>query len=307
MKKRLALPLLVLALFGIMAAFASSAQAHPTQTKSCSNCHSSDAAVTIAATFVSSNTAGTTYAIGVNNPYGTNGWGVFSGSTKIGGTAGDGANITVPNGVTYTIFGVSGDNNGTEGFSSTSVSPVAPPPPPPSDTTAPTTSSDAVASYPNSATIHLSATDNTGGSGVAHTYYILDSQLQAEGLTVTTSVIGAHTLEFWSTDVAGNIETPHKTAAFQVTAPQPPSQTGYTVRVRISLGEHGSRAVHAVLAGATGTQYVGTIGRNGVVTFTNVPAGVYTLSVTGRHPRFKSRTITVGAQQSQQRQLQHDD
>ena len=32
--------------------------------------------------------------------------------------------------------------------------------------------------------------------------------------SINVTAVGAHTLEFWSVDVAGNTETPHKTAAF---------------------------------------------------------------------------------------------
>jgi photosystem II stability/assembly factor-like uncharacterized protein len=83
-----------------------------------------------------------------------------------------------------------------------------------SDAVAPTTISDAAATYLNSASIHLTATDNASGSGVAHTYYKLDGGAQVEGTTIGTAVYGAHSIEFWSTDVAGNVEAPHKTAAF---------------------------------------------------------------------------------------------
>jgi hypothetical protein len=170
--------------------------------------------VTVSATLVSASAATSVYSITANNPYGSNAWAVFQGSTKIAGAAGSGSNVTLTNGVTYTVFGVSSDGNTTL-RATTSVTPAVP------DLTAPTTTSDAVATYLSSATIHLSATDNVGGSGVAHTYYILDDGTQTEGTTVNTSVVGAHTLEFWSVDAATNAETPHQTANFEVTAPLP--------------------------------------------------------------------------------------
>jgi hypothetical protein len=214
MKKRLALPLALLAVFGLMAAFASTAQAHPSYAGRCSDCHSGTN-VPVAA--ILAYTVGTTATYNVNAP-GATAIAVFDGTTKVGtpiiGTSGSFA-VTV--GKTYTVFSVKGPSTNT-GLGTTSVSPAALPP---ADKTAPTTTSDAVASYTNSATIHLIPTDNIGGSGVAHTYYILDSLPQAEGLTVSTSVLGAHTLQFWSVDTAGNIETPHKTAAFVVTVPVP--------------------------------------------------------------------------------------
>jgi RHS repeat-associated protein len=49
------------------------------------------------------------------------------------------------------------------------------PDPIPIDNTPPTTTSDATSSYNGTATISLSATDNAGGSGVADTYYMVDS------------------------------------------------------------------------------------------------------------------------------------
>ncbi len=101
--------------------------------------------------------------------------------------------------------------------------------PPVLDTTAPTTLSNAVATYVSNATITLSATDNAGGSGVAATYYRLDGGVQTAGTSISTSVVGSHSIEFWSVDVAGNIETPHKTASFTVTAPVPDTTAPTTV------------------------------------------------------------------------------
>ena len=86
--------------------------------------------------------------------------------------------------------------------------------PVPVDATAPVTTSDAVATYVASATIKLTATD--AGSGVASTFYRLDGGAQTAGTTIST-VVGSHTLEFWSVDVAGNAEV-HTTVAFTVKA-----------------------------------------------------------------------------------------
>ncbi len=84
------------------------------------------------------------------------------------------------------------------------------------DAVAPTTTSDAAASYDNTATITLSATDNSGGTGVATTFYSLDSAPVTSGTEVTATTAGVHTLEFWSVDEVGNIETPHKAVTFTV-------------------------------------------------------------------------------------------
>ena len=214
MRKRLALPLTVLALFGLMAAFASSAQAHPSYGR-CSDCHSG-ANVPVTATLAT--TVGTTATYNVSSP-GATAIAVFDGAANKIGSAiiGSSGSFAVPVGATYTVYSVKGPSTNT-GRGSTTVSPA---PLPPADTTAPTTTSDAVASYLNSATIHLTAADNAGGSGVAHTYYILDSSPQAEGTTISTNVVGPHTIQFWSVDTASNTETPHKTASFTVRTPVP--------------------------------------------------------------------------------------
>ena len=72
----------------------------------------------------------------------------------------------------------------------------------------PVTTSNAVASYTNKATILFFAMDNAGGSGVDHTAYTLDG-VAGVGAFAFTDVLGAHTLVFWSVDKAGNVEAPH--------------------------------------------------------------------------------------------------
>ena len=97
--------------------------------------------------------------------------------------------------------------------------------PVPVDVTAPATTSNALATYVSSATIKLTATD--AGSGVANTYYKVDGGTQVAGTSILVSTLGAHTIEFWSVDVAGNVEA-HKTASFTVTAPVPPTASTTT-------------------------------------------------------------------------------
>ncbi len=92
------------------------------------------------------------------------------------------------------------------------------------DTTPPTTTSSAVATYSNSAAITLFPSDNSGGSGVAHTYYTLDGGAQTEGTAINVATYGSHTIVFWSVDNAGNVESPH-TAVFFINDTIPPSTT----------------------------------------------------------------------------------
>jgi FtsP/CotA-like multicopper oxidase with cupredoxin domain len=97
------------------------------------------------------------------------------------------------------------------------------------DTTPPTTTSNAVASYDNSATILLTATDGVGGSGVDQTYYAIDGGPTQTGTTVVASTIGTHTLSFWSKDLAGNIESPRPTATFRIADTIAPATTSNAV------------------------------------------------------------------------------
>jgi pimeloyl-ACP methyl ester carboxylesterase len=87
------------------------------------------------------------------------------------------------------------------------------------DVTPPTTTSNAVSSYNGTATIALTATDNSGGSGVAATYYKIDSGAQQSGASIIVAApasgVATHTISFWSVDKAGNVETAH-TATFIV-------------------------------------------------------------------------------------------
>jgi len=190
------------------AMFAAPAQAFPTKTTPCSGCHSG---VNVPVTATLSSVTAVAAIYNVSAPA-ASAIAVFGGTTKLFVFSATSAQFSVAPGKTYNIFAVKGPTT-SDGLGSTSVSPVAPV----VDSTAPVTTSDAKATYVSTATIKLTATD--AGTGVAATYYKLDGAAQVAGTSISSSVLGAHTLEFWSVDVAGNIETPHKTAAFTITAP----------------------------------------------------------------------------------------
>ena len=64
-------------------------------------------------------------------------------------------------------------------------------------------------------TFTLSATD-TGGSGVASTSYQIDGGTTQTYSSAVTIPDGQHTITYWSTDNAGNVETSHTTATIKV-------------------------------------------------------------------------------------------
>lgn len=83
------------------------------------------------------------------------------------------------------------------------------PPPPGGDTIAPTTTTDLETVYRGLATIRFFAIDNAGGSGVDRTFYNLDGMGAVQGTIAYENSLGLHTIEYWSTDDAGNEETHH--------------------------------------------------------------------------------------------------
>ena len=118
-------------------------------------------------------------------------------------------NVEASQSVTFNVWAASG----TEAFGSMPVSALSV-----DDVTAPTTVPDAVASYSGTGEIRLAATDDPGGSGVAHTYYRWDGGPQIESTIIGVSGVGTHQVVFWSVDEAGNAEAP-VAATFQVTEP----------------------------------------------------------------------------------------
>ena len=279
MKKKILIAALALAAVGLFASVATTASATPTKTTRCTGCHSGPN-VAVTATLASTNGTGATYNLSAPSATAI---AVFDGNTKVGSSIlGTSGQIAVPFGKTYTIFAIQGPTN-SDGIGSTTVSPAAPVV---VDTTAPTTTSNVKATYAGSASILLTAVDNAGGSGVAHTYYILDGALQAEGLTVGTSVVGSHTLSFWSVDVAGNIEAAND-ATFEVTAPPVPvpDVTAPTTTSNVKATYAGSASIlltaidNAGGSGVAHTYYIldGALQAAGLTVGTSV-VGSHTLS-----------------------------
>jgi hypothetical protein len=92
------------------------------------------------------------------------------------------------------------------------------------DRNAPSTDATAPTGWSNTdQTVTLSAKDAL--SGVKATYYALDGTAQQAGTTVVIGGDGVHTLEYWSVDHAGNVET-HK--AVQVKVDGTPPTIGHT-------------------------------------------------------------------------------
>jgi Bacterial Ig-like domain len=95
------------------------------------------------------------------------------------------------------------------------------------DNTPPATTSDGVATYWNSATITLTATDDTavayiyshvdGDHEYTHLYVNPDTSGTGASVPVTVNTVGDHSLAFWAQDTAGNVEA-HNTVSFTIKA-----------------------------------------------------------------------------------------
>ena len=293
MKKRLIVPVAAIALVGLMGGFASTAQAFPTKTTACTGCHSGPN-VPITTTLVS--TVGTNATYNFNAPA-ASAVAVFDGATKIFTFYAGTGQFTVATGKTYTLYSVTGPST-SDGAGSTSVSPVAPV----VDTTAPVTVSNALATYLSTASIKLTATDV--GTGVANTYFKLDGGAQTTGTVIATTVVGAHSIEFWSVDKAGNVEI-HKTASFTVTAPVPVDATA-PVTVSNAVASYVSNAVITLSAtdvgtGVANTYYILDGGLQSAGTSVNVSTlGAHTLQFwsvdkTGNIELHKTAAFTITA------------
>jgi hypothetical protein len=77
------------------------------------------------------------------------------------------------------------------------------------DRTDPTTTSDAPSAWQNS-DVTVTLTPFDGLSGIDTTRYVLDGGAPKDGTSVSVTGEGEHSLEFWSVDNAGNVETHHK-------------------------------------------------------------------------------------------------
>lgn len=263
-----------LATVGLIAAFATNAYASASSRSTCGRCHAGPV-LTVLAAETANNGATATYSV---SSAGADYIAVFDGATKLTQINGSSGSISVAVGKTYVLNAVAGPSD-TTGWGSTSISPVAPAPAP--DTAAPTTISDARSTYVSSAAIHLTATDEVGGSGVATTYYVLDGAGQVAGTNVSTDIVGSHTLVFWSVDAAGNIES-QNSVAFEVTAPMPQAAGRASARIHVmAKNGRGVAGVTVILTNkTTGAVYSLMTSSRGYATFAKLPRGTYSVSAT---------------------------
>lgn len=121
-----------------------------------------------------------------------------------------------------------------------------------SDTVPPVTTSNAKASYVGAADIEFSVTEG-GKVGIATTYYRLNGGTLHVGSKALINVAGTYTMEFWSVDQAGNVESPPRTASFTIaedtTPPITTSNAGAAyynpVTIRLTATDNSSTGVKA--------------------------------------------------------------
>jgi hypothetical protein len=122
------------------------------------------------------------------------------------------------------------------------------------DTVAPTTVSDATSSYIGDATIQLTATDNEGGRGVDRTYFILDGASATLGTTINVAAPASgsqeHTLQFYSVDRAGNVETTTPVPAFSFSVVPAPDTTPPSGTMLVNNGDAYAISITATVTSA---------------------------------------------------------
>ena len=217
---------LVAAVVCLTAVFATSAFAYEGYWIRCSNCHAS-APTAITPVVTDGAVTGDLQAYTVSAPGATE-WAVFAGATRIAQGTGATAEFSLPVGTTYNFFAVAGTPTA-GGYGTVSISPAYSWPAAPGDVTPPVSTSDAVASYTNFATIRIDATDEVGGSGVQRIYYRVGT---TGSLRVTPTGVGGwaeayvkptstgtftYELFYWAEDREGNIEA-ENSVTFTVTA-----------------------------------------------------------------------------------------
>jgi hypothetical protein len=284
MKRYLALSLIALAMLGSSLSFAAEAQAHASQTKTCTGCHGPSAAVVVTAVQTANNGVNATYNVTVNNPYGQTAWAVFSGTTKSAGAAGTGsAAVVLPVGKTYTVFGVSGNGNGIEGYASISISPAAPPTAAPAapviSATYPVTANSVTVSWP--AVTGATSYDYQVGTGAV---------VNTTATSVTLTGLAAGTTAFKVRSANSGGTSAYSSASIVYTPPTIPAAP--VVSPTYSVSANTVTISWPAVGGATSYDY--QVGTGAVVNTTGTSATVSGLAL--GTTAFKVRSVnTAGA------------
>ncbi|MEJ2032932.1 MAG: cytochrome c3 family protein [Deltaproteobacteria bacterium] len=131
----------------------------------------------------------------------------------------------------------------------------------PADSIPPVTTSNAQSSYVGAAIIDFTVKEG-GKVGVGRTFYRVDGGETQIGDPAYINAPGSHTLEFWSVDQAGNVESPSHTAAFTISPDTTPpvttadAQSSYYYPAEITLtatdnGSFGAKATYYTLNGGS--------------------------------------------------------
>ncbi len=153
------------------------------------------------------------------------------------------------------------------------------------DSTAPTTTDDhATASLIAPATITLSPSDALSGmtGGLAGTTYEINGGATQSGTTVVLSTPGTYTVDYRSTDAAGNRETPDGSFTVTVQAvPAPTSSSTYSFAADSTSDWHASGQVVTLTASGGGTPRTIHYSTDGGATWAAVPGDSTDVNISG--------------------------
>jgi Chitobiase/beta-hexosaminidase C-terminal domain len=150
----------------------------------------------------------------------------------------------------------------------------------------------------HSQTVTLTPAD-TGGSGVAHTYYTVDGVQHTYSAPFSVSAAGSHTITYWCADSAGNEETPHNSGHVNIDTAKPSTiasavkgKAGATVTLRFTVTDPApscgfATVTVAIMRGKKVVTriHVGSVATNTPLTFRykrTLKKGAYTYRVLAR-------------------------
>jgi hypothetical protein len=288
MKRRFFVPAAVVAMVGLMASFATVAQAFPSKTTACTGCHSG---VNVPVSATAGAASGTTVSYALAAPT-ANAVAVFDGATKVATLASTGT-FAATAGKTYTAYSVTGPSTSSGVGSTTFTAPAAP-------IVAPgTPAAPALNAIYNTNTGNLTISWAGVIGATSYDYQVGGGAVMSTtgtSVSLTGLALGSTSLNLRATNSEGSSVFTPTTIVYSLPVVVP-TPTTYKVKKHLGVNHRYVKSLRAVLTNkSTGATFTSRLDRKGNVTFANVPAGTYRLTVSGnRRVKFRAQTVVVKA------------
>ena len=295
MKKRFLVSVTAVAIFGLMASFATVAQAYPSKTVACTGCHSG---VNVPVTAAAGTVSGTTVSYSFSAPT-ASAIALFDGATKVA-TLGSTGTYSATIGTAYTAYAVAGPTM-SSGIGSTTFTPSGP--------TAPgVPAAPSLNATYNTATGNITIAWPAVSGATSYDYQVGTGAIASTaGTSVSLSglALGNTAFKVRATNGTGSSAYTSTTIVYAVPV-VPDGGTVAKVKLHLKVShKYAKRLTATITNNASGAKITARVDRKGNVTFRNVPVGTYRLTVSGsKRVKFRAKTIVVSAQASKQH---HDD